>query len=128
MRQAVTITGAALVFVAVVASAPTPDPDPSPDPDRGRAAFEKRCTGCHGLDHPKEGPALRGIYGRKAGSVKGFPYSDALKKADWKWDEMTLDRWVADPEAVAPGNEMAFRLEDNGERRDIVAYLKVLGR
>lgn len=95
-----------------------------PDAVRGREAFEKRCSGCHGLDQAKEGPPLRGVYQRKAGSVKDFPYSDALKKAEWLWDEQKLDRWLADPEQLAPGNEMAFRLDQAQERRDIVAWLK----
>src|SRR5271163_2213265 len=46
---------------------------------RGRAVFEKRCTGCHALDRNGEGPRLAGVYGQTSGAVAGYPYSDALK-------------------------------------------------
>jgi cytochrome c len=44
------------------------------------------------------------------------------------WDETTLDKWLTDPESVVAGNNMAFRLENAGQRADIIAYLKTLGR
>src|ERR1700743_2440324 len=49
------------------------------DADRGKQLFEKRCTGCHSLDQEKQGPRLRNVYGRTAGSISAFKYSDALK-------------------------------------------------
>ena len=66
----------------------------------GRAAFEKRCTGCHALAHEKTGPRLAGVVGRKAGTVSGFPYSDAVKKSAVVWNEAVPDRWLTDPETV----------------------------
>jgi cytochrome c len=98
-----------------------------PDPGEGRALFERRCTGCHALDSLKAAPPLRGVFGRPAGRNRQFPYSDALKNAPVAWDEATLDRWLTDPDSVAPGNDMAFRLEKASERADIIAYLKQLG-
>jgi cytochrome c len=99
----------------------------SPDPDQGRALFERRCTGCHALDGVKAAPPLRRVFGKPAGRNPQFPYSDALKSATLSWDDATLDRWLADPDAVVPGNDMSFRLESAAERADIVAYLKQLG-
>jgi cytochrome c len=93
---------------------------------RGREFYNKRCSGCHSLNSAKEGPALRGVFGRRAASDPSFPYSDSLKKAGLVWDEATLDRWLADPEALAPDNDMAFRLDRAEERMAIVAYLKQL--
>lgn len=98
----------------------------SPDVERGRAAFENRCTGCHALDRTKAGPPLRGVYGRTAGKDPRFAYSDALKKASVTWDAQTLDRWLADTDSVISDNDMAFRLDDPGERASIIAYLKQL--
>src|ERR1700759_1056486 len=49
------------------------------DAERGKQLFEKRCTGCHSLDQNKEGPHLRGVYGRHAGRLPGFTYSAALQ-------------------------------------------------
>src|ERR1700676_4048882 len=69
---------------------------------KGQALFEKRCTGCHALDSDHEGPRLRGVVGRAAGSVRTFQYSDALKNAKHKWDEANLDKWLTDPESVVP--------------------------
>jgi len=98
-----------------------------PDPDRGRALFERRCTGCHALDRVKAGPPLGGVFGKAAGRNQQYPYSDALKNAHISWDEATLDRWMADPEAVVPGSDMSFRLDSADERADIMAYLKQVG-
>ena len=93
---------------------------------RGRDLFDKRCTGCHSLDSIKVGPPLRGTFGHRAATDPKFPYSDALKKTAPVWDEVTLDKWLADPDALVPDNDMSFRLADAGERAAIVAYLKHL--
>jgi cytochrome c len=90
----------------------------------GKALFEKRCGGCHALDRDKEGPRLGGVYGRVAGSVDSFQYSDALKKSKVKWVEDTLDRWLTDTEKLVPNNDMTFHVEKADERSAIIAYLK----
>ena len=56
----------------------------------GKALFQKRCSGCHALDADHEGPRLRGVVGRAAGTVKTFQYSEALKNAKHLWDEASL--------------------------------------
>ena len=94
------------------------------DQSAGRTAFEKRCTGCHALDHEKVGPRLGGVLGRKAGAIPNFDYSDALKKSGIVWNEEILDKWLTDPETVVPDADMTFRLNDATERAAIVAYLK----
>jgi cytochrome c len=93
---------------------------------RGRELFNNKCTGCHALDSEKEGPRLRGVFGRPAASVSGFPYSAGLKGSRVIWDEATLDKWLTDPASVAADNDMAFRLENADQRTDIIAYLKTL--
>jgi cytochrome c len=90
----------------------------------GQEAFEKRCGGCHGLDHAKEGPPLRGVFGRQAGQAAGYIYSPGLKGAQFRWDEPTLDKWLADPESVVPNTDMAFRVPDKSVRQQIIEYLK----
>jgi len=90
----------------------------------GKELFEKRCGGCHALDRDKEGPRLRGVYGRVAGSVDSFQYSDALKKSKITWTDETLDQWLTDTEKLVPGNDMTFHVEKAAERADIIAYLK----
>jgi cytochrome c len=100
-------------------------PQPSHDV-AGKEVFERRCGGCHSLDKPMEGPRLRGVYGRPAGSTEDFRYSDALKNARLKWNEELLDKWLTDTEALVPDNDMAFRVPSADERREVIAYLKSL--
>jgi cytochrome c len=94
--------------------------------ERGKDLFERRCSGCHALDLNREGPRLRSVYGRKAASVPGFAYSDALKKAPIRWSDDSLDRWLTDPDSMVPDTDMAFRLTDTEERKAVIAYLKSL--
>jgi cytochrome c len=99
----------------------------SPPEERGKELFERRCGGCHAPNVNKEGPRLRGVYGRDAAGVPGFDYSEGLKKAGIRWDDASLDGWLSDPEAMVPDTDMAFRLGDGAERKQIIAYLKSLG-
>jgi cytochrome c len=94
--------------------------------ERGKDLFVRRCSGCHALELNKEGPRLRDVYGRKAASAPGFSYSDAVKKLNLRWDEASLDRWLSDPDSMAPDTDMGFRLTDAGERNAVIAYLKSL--
>jgi cytochrome c len=94
------------------------------DPVRGREIFEKRCTGCHALETDREGPRLRGVFGREAGSVAGYAYSDALKTAHLVWSDGTLDQWLADPDTLVPGNNMEFHVAKAEERRDVIRFLR----
>jgi cytochrome c len=92
----------------------------------GKSLFEKRCSGCHALDADHEGPRLRGVFGRPAGKVKTFKYSEALQKAKITWDEVELDKWLTDTESVVPDNDMGFRVPKQEERAAIISYLKSL--
>lgn len=94
------------------------------DPEHGKALFFKRCSGCHALTQNREGPRLQGVYGRTSGSVEGFAYSAALKKARIVWDEKSLDKWLTDPDAFISGNEMDFLISNPLERRDLISFLK----
>jgi cytochrome c len=94
------------------------------DADRGKQLFEKRCTGCHSLDQDKEGPRLRNVFGRTAGSISTFKYSDALKSAHVTWDDVSLDKWLTDTESLVPDNDMSFHVPKADERADIIRFLK----
>jgi len=93
------------------------------DAARGETVYEV-CQDCHSLDKNDVGPRHRGVYGRKAGSLPDYDYSDALKSANIVWNEETLDKWLTDPQAVAPGSKMVFHLESAQDRADVIAYLK----
>jgi len=100
----------------------------TPTEERGRDLFARRCTGCHSPDLNKEGPRLRGVYGRRSASVPDFPYSDAVKKLGVHWDDANLNRWLTDPDAMAPDTDMSFHVADPEERKAVIAYLKTLGK
>ncbi len=110
---ALLVTGSTLSFVGLAQTT-----------GNGKELFEKRCGGCHALDRDKEGPRLRGVYGRVAGSVDSFQYSDALKKSKITWSGETLDKWLTDTEKLVPDNDMAFHVESANERGEIIAFLK----
>lgn len=99
------------------------------NPADGKKVFRK-CAACHTVQAGKNrvGPSLAGIVGRKAGTVDGFKYSDAMLAfgADGGvWDKKTLDAYLADPRGFIKGNKMAFPgLKKEDEREDVIAYLK----
>ena len=99
-------------------------PEQAGDAARGKLVFERRCTGCHALDADREGPRLRTVYGRKAGSVAGFQYSAGLMRSGLTWNPETLDKWLTDPDAMVPGNDMSFATPRAKDRRDLIAYLQ----
>jgi len=94
------------------------------DAVHGKVVFEHRCTGCHAMDENREGPQLRTVYGRKAASVAGFQYSASLKSSGLTWNSETLERWLTDPDAMVPGNDMSFATPKAMDRRDLIAYLQ----
>ncbi|MBX9965177.1 MAG: c-type cytochrome [Burkholderiales bacterium] len=94
------------------------------DPARGAELYEARCTGCHSLDANRIGPMHRRVVGRKAGSVRDYAYSPALGKSKLTWSEANLDRWLANPEALVPGQKMGYSVPESADRADIIAYLR----
>jgi cytochrome c len=92
------------------------------DAARGKSLFDKRCTKCH--KDSTMGPPYTGLFGKRAGTVKGFEYSDALQKASIDWGPETLEKWLADPDAFVPGNLMGLRVRNPQDRADLIAYLK----
>jgi cytochrome c len=98
------------------------------DADAGKSVFNK-CRACHSTDAGKNmvGPSLHGVYGRKAGSVEGFNYSDAMKASGKTWDDAALDAYIADPKGAVPGNKMVFvGIKDETDRKNLIAFLKTV--
>ncbi|MDH3233947.1 MAG: cytochrome c family protein [Alphaproteobacteria bacterium] len=90
---------------------------------RGRQIYE-RCQGCHSIDRDRAGPRHRGLFGRRAGTVPGFAYSDAMRRSGIIWTAATLDRFLAAPTKAVPGTSMGFDgVKDPRERADLIAYL-----
>lgn len=95
----------------------------------GEIMFEHRCRSCHSDDPNAQsyGPSLVGIVGRRAGTVEGFSYSDALKNSGLVWNENSLRAWMADNTGVMPGTRMRHvGIDDRAEQDFILAYLKTL--
>ena len=83
-----------------------------------------RCLACHALEYDRVGPRHCGLLGRRAGSVEGFEYSDAMKRSGIVWNARMLDKFLADPTGVVPGTTMTYAgIDDPRERADLVAYL-----
>ncbi len=100
---------------------------PSADAAHGAALSRNSCAVCHAVDGTGggQGPALAGVFGRKAGST-AFGYSRALRAAGFVWDADHLDHYLANPAAAVPGTTMPVQVPDPAERQALIAYLATL--
>jgi len=94
------------------------------DAVHGKALYETRCAACHSIDFNGVGPAHRGVFGRKSGSLADYSYSQALKASKTIWTEKTLGKWLANPEKFIPGQKMGYSVPGAHDRANIIAYLK----
>jgi cytochrome c len=97
------------------------------DVDAGKAVYGQ-CRACHQVGENAKnsvGPQLNGLFGRKAGSVAGYNYSEANKQSGLTWDEKTFNEYIQDPKAKIPGTKMVYAgLKDEQKIKDLTAYLK----
>lgn len=98
---------------------------PSAAPD-GAALFRNQCGTCHSrvLGEVRQGPNLAGVYGRKAGTVPDYKYSQGFAVADWVWDAEHLDPYLTNPQAVIEGGVMGYRQANPATRAAVIAYLR----
>ncbi|MEH2522283.1 cytochrome c [Bradyrhizobium sp. AZCC 2176] len=119
----------ALSGMAYVLSSPSALPQASQGTEgvSGQQAFNNACRTCHMVRQGDNrlGPNLHGIIGRKAGSLPDYAFSSAMKEAGFVWDEEKLDRFIANPDEVVPGNGMKpyGGLPSSDERKKIIAFL-----
>ena len=93
----------------------------------GQILFEHRCRSCHADDPSLKsyGPSLVGVVGRKAGSVDGFTYSDALKSSGLVWTAESLRAWMANNTGIMPGTRMRHvGITETSEQDFILEYLR----
>jgi cytochrome c len=91
--------------------------------------FVTSCGTCHtlGAGEPhRQGPNLHGIYGRAAGALRDFKYSETLEAGGWAWTAKTLEPWLENAQAAHPGTTMNYRQRDPGKRALIIELLKSL--
>lgn len=89
------------------------------------------CWSCHDPtgDAFKIGPPLRGLFGQRAGFVKGFPYSSEMRESPVEWNERTLERFLANPQSLIPQNRMlSAPMADARARADLVFFLGLIYR
>ena len=111
---------AAAVIVTLAA------PATAQDAENGKSIFGK-CRACHQVGENAKnlvGPNLNGLFGRKAGSVDGFVYSNGNKSSGVTWDDATFAEYIKDPKAKIPGTKMVFAgVKDEQKIKDLIAYL-----
>jgi len=116
------IAGAALFAAAAPTIAQT-------GPAAAPPAFAA-CRACHTVTMGGRngiGPNLHGVVGRAAATAPGFIYSPALKASKLRWDEKTLNDYLAAPGKKVPGTRMPIATPDPAKRAAIIAYLKSEG-
>jgi cytochrome c len=109
----------------------------------GEAVF-KKCMACHRVGPDAKnliGPNLTGVIGRQAGTAEGFAYSELNKAAGSNgliWTEDLIFNYLEDPtpflkgfltdkgkpDLAAGATKMVFKLADEQDRKDVIAYLK----
>jgi cytochrome c len=96
----------------------------------GQLVFNNACRTCHSIREGDNrlGPHMRGIIGRKAGSLPNYSYSSAMRGANFVWDEENLERFMANPDEIVPGNTMKpyGGLASAESRVELIAFLKTL--
>jgi cytochrome c len=122
------LAGSAVLMLLLTSSAPqTVRTEAMPS---RQLLFNNACRTCHTTNKGDNrlGPNLYKIVGRKAGSLPNYRYSSAMKDADFVWDEAKLDRFIENPDAVIPGNNMKpyGGLASVGDRAKVTAFLRSL--
>jgi cytochrome c len=113
----------------VVTTAGAQMPLPAAKPPDGTTLFKQQCATCHTTnlsDPTRQGPSLFKIVGKPAGKADGFRYSAGFAEANFVWDDARLDAYLANPQAMVPGSNMAYRQPRAETRTAIIAYLKEL--
>jgi len=95
---------------------------------RGGKVF-KLCKTCHTLNVGKHrtGPSLAGLFGRKAGTIEGFKFTDAMKDSGIVWSGEALDAFLSDVTGFIPDNGMGkvFKngIKKSDDRAALIEYL-----
>ena len=127
-RNRMFVTGAlsAMAFMLASPSA-LPQVSQGTEDASGQQAFNNACRTCHMVTEGDNrlGPNLHKVVGRKAGSLPDYGFSSAMKEASFVWDEEKLDRFIANPDEVVPGNSMKpyGGLASSDERKKIIGFL-----
>lgn len=130
------LAGAATLALLVAACGSSEeDAEPMPtqtiarnDADTAPTSFAI-CKACHSVQPGENGigPTLSDIYNSTAGKVPNYEFTPAMLASGLKWDDATLDAYLADPQKVVPGTKMSFAgIKDEAKRKEVIEYLKTL--
>ena len=91
----------------------------------GTQLYDAHCSGCHNLtvEQHGRGPHLVGVLGRRIGAVGGYPFSDALRSLNEVWTPASLERFLANPQAFAPGTSKSSLHIPPAEARAIADFI-----
>ena len=132
-----------LSFAAILVLGATAAASAGGDAEAGKKVFNK-CLACHNVGAGavnKVGPALTTVVGRTAGTFPDFAYSTTNKNAGEQglvWTEDNITAYLPDPaafmkkfltdkgkaELYVDPPKMNFKLPDETNRADVIAYLK----
>ncbi|MEP2506298.1 MAG: c-type cytochrome [Paracoccaceae bacterium] len=95
----------------------------------GERQFQRKCSICHTLvpdGERRAGPSLHRLFGRSAGSIADYPYSDTLRSSDIVWSEETINQlFDLGPDHFIPGSKMPMqRITGDSDRNDLIAFLR----
>ncbi|AZQ65832.1 c-type cytochrome [Silicimonas algicola] len=95
----------------------------------GERQFQRKCSICHSLaddDTRRAGPTLAGLFGRKAGSLPDYSYSETVQRLGFAWTEDTVDKlFDLGPDHFIPGSKMPMqRITRPEDRQDLIEFLK----
>lgn len=119
----------AMALLATSLATPARAETEPPSLARGEALWAK-CQACHSIvpnGRNLVGPALYGVFGRVAGTLPGYRYSEAMKASGMVWTEENLDRYLAATQDVIPGSKMYGGLAVDQDRVDLLAWMKQVG-
>lgn len=123
MKTGSVLFGCLIVMVALLVSDARADLV-----EEGEVVF-KKCATCHNITDDgtkKPGPNLGGVMGRKAGTLKGYPFSSAMTSSSLVWNRETLDRFLSQPTLVVPSSKMVFPgLKGAHDRDAVITFLEV---
>jgi len=95
------------------------------------ARYFRKCAKCHALDPAaprRSGPHFAGLFGRRAGTVPGYRYSQTLRAADFTWTDATLtDLFTRGPDIMLPGTKIPVqKIPDAEGLASLIAYMREL--
>ena len=97
--------------------------------DNGERQFARKCSVCHSLTPGSErraGPTLHRLFGRQAGTVPDYVYSEILDGSTIVWNDTTIDSlFDLGPDHYITGSKMPMqRITNASDRADLIAFLR----